>query len=294
MNTLRRARAARRAAMLGVVVAAVVALSGCLQIDTTVNVNPDGSGTVDQTVVMKSEILAMMQGFSAASQGSDSQSPDSPTQFSLYNEQELQQNAAKMGDGVTLKSSEPVQNDFGSGYHVVYAFNDINKIKVNQNPTDVLPSDLTSGQMGAAGGPPTGSTAPENLQFHFTRGNPSVLQVQFPPRETGAPAGADTAGGPSQQMSSDEFAMMQEFYRDMKFTVTLAFNGSIVDTNATYRTGNRITVMDMNFNNLLDDPNFQKSLQSGQGGPPQDLEQLAKMYPGLKFETKPAVTVRFQ
>lgn len=285
-------------------------LAGCIQVDTTVNVNPDGSGTVDQTLVMKTDMISMMQSFGSAAQngaapqnGSSDGSaggasaPNGGAQpFSLYDPNQLKQDAQKMGPGVTLKSSEPVQNNFGSGYHVIYAFTNIGTLTIAQNPTSFLPSDLTSGMqgspMGAPGAEPAGANGPDNLHFVFTKGSPAVLQIQFPPQPPKPAGNAGTGSNQPANVSSDELAMVQQFYQDMRFRVNLVFNGTIVDTNATYRNGNQITILDLNFNDLLANPAFMKSLQSG--GPPQDIKQFAAQYPSVKFETKPNVTVKFK
>lgn len=274
----------------------VMMLSGCLQINMAISLNPDGSGTLDETVVMKSDMLAMMAGMAASGQDADTSKP-----FSLYDPAQLKQDAAKMGAGVTLKSSEPVQNDFGSGYHAVYAFSDISGVQVNQNPSSMLPSQMTNSMEGEM--PGASSDSSDQMVFSFTRGNPSTLQISFPAQTTGnsgSASGADngasgaSAGDQSGGMDDQTLAMMQQFYRDMKFTVTMSFNNSIVDTNATYRSGNRITILDMNFNDLLADPSFLKMMQTDPAGAPDDMSQLAKKFPSLKFETKPTVTVRFK
>ena len=41
-------------------------LTGCLQVNTTVNLNKDGSGTIEEIFVMKTEVINMMKEFAMA------------------------------------------------------------------------------------------------------------------------------------------------------------------------------------------------------------------------------------
>ena len=42
---------------------ATISFYGCLQVDTKVNLNQDGSGTIEETVFIKSAVLNMMKDF---------------------------------------------------------------------------------------------------------------------------------------------------------------------------------------------------------------------------------------
>ncbi|GAH89673.1 unnamed protein product, partial [marine sediment metagenome] len=70
--------------------------------------------------------------------------------------------------------------------------------------------------------------------------------------------------------------------------------GRIVDTNATYRDGSKITIMEMDFGRLLEDEGtFQRLLTVN----PQSIEEtkkLAKGSPGIKVEPADEVQVRFR
>ncbi|RPI63373.1 MAG: hypothetical protein EHM44_05145, partial [Ignavibacteriales bacterium] len=108
-------------------------LSGCLQVNTTVNLNKDGSGTIEEVFVMKTEVINMMKEFAMAFDSTKSEG------FEIFNETELREKAAKFGEGVTYVSGEVVKKDNYEGYKVIYSFKDINKLKLNPSPEDKVP-----------------------------------------------------------------------------------------------------------------------------------------------------------
>ncbi|WP_455381190.1 hypothetical protein [Salinispira pacifica] len=277
----------KRAIMIVTALAAGLLLAGCLQINTTISVNKDGSGTIDQKFLMKSDMMAMMSGLSSMGQDNQGDSAQSDNGFSLFDKQQLEKDAAKMGNDVRLVSAEPLKTDFGEGYHAVYAFKDVTRIQINQNPGDNLPSQMQQG------GSETASQTPDYVRFGFRAGSPSVLTITFPePQKQQGNGTADSTA--NQKMSEQDLAMIMQFYQDMRITTDVVFNGSIVSTNASYRTGNRVTLLDFQFNKLLDNPEFKKQLMEGKSEQMSNFQNLGKMFPGMMIETKPTVEVRFR
>ena len=83
------------------VLASTFGLTACLNSTTLVKVKPDGSGTVEQTTLMNIAALKGMGGASGQVNGP------------MMNKADLEQTAARMGEGVRLVSSEPVKGDNG-------------------------------------------------------------------------------------------------------------------------------------------------------------------------------------
>jgi hypothetical protein len=69
---------------------AAFALAGCIEIETVVRVNPDGSGTITERLVMSNEIVQMISEMAPDGQPAE-----------LLNEQELMDAAPGFGEGVT-------------------------------------------------------------------------------------------------------------------------------------------------------------------------------------------------
>lgn len=281
----------KKGLMIGAALAAGLLLSSCLQVNTTISVNPDGSGTVEQKVLMKSEMMAMMAGLSSMGQDSKDGSDQPAKPFSLFDRDQLAKDAAKMGAGVQLKSAEPIKNDFGEGYRAVYSFSDITKVQVNQNPGDTLPSQMQSGNAESSS-----SNTPDYVRFAFRRGSPSVLTITFPtpPKEqSGSDKSADNSST-DKKMTEQDLAMVTQFYQDMRITTDVVLNGNVVGSNASYRDGNRITLLDFQFNQLLANPDFKTKLMEGKSSEMGNFQNLGKTFPGLKIETRPTVEVRFR
>jgi len=273
---------AARVARIAVIGLSVLALAGCLQSKTVISVNRDGSGTVEETFLMKNEFVEMMAGMSAEA---------GQEKFSLLDKEELTTKAAAMGEGVVLKSAEPVSNEWGQGYVATFSFPDVSKLRVNQDPSSDLPS-----QAAMAGGEVQSET-PDFVTFSLNRGNPATLQIILPGDQG---SGNDTSeqdmndSGGEEAVSPEDMQGIQEFYKDMKMSVVVKLNGRVVDSNASFRDGNVITLMDIDFNKILENPEQTKKLMASQPDSVLQFEQLMKDVNGIKFETKNQVQVRFR
>jgi hypothetical protein len=80
----------------------------------------------------------------------------------------------------------------------------------------------------------------------------------------------------------------------MKITVALEVQGAITETNAQYRDGSRVTLMEMDFNKLLANPEKFKQLVKQNPQSLQESKTLLKGLDGVKIESAPEVTVKFE
>lgn len=253
--------------------AIVVTLTGCLQFETVVSLQRDGSGTVTQTFIMNNQILMMLAGMAAES---------GDEEFSLLDEAELEAEAEAMGRGVEFVSAEPVQNEWGQGYVAVFSFEDINSLQVNQNPGDNVPESSATAD----------EPIEENLTFEFMRGGTSTLLVRFP--NLSDDEDADEAGEVEVESMEGMDEMLRQIYSDMRMTISVEVEGSIVSSNATYQEGNRVTLLDLDFNSILANPEATERLLSNQAESITDLQELAANVPGVKIETNDPVRIRFR
>jgi hypothetical protein len=80
----------------------------------------------------------------------------------------------------------------------------------------------------------------------------------------------------------------------MKLSISLRFEGTIVNTNATYRDASTVTLIEMDFGKIMNNPVLLKKLSAAK---PQTIEQtkaLFKRVEGLKVETNNPVTIEFK
>lgn len=258
--------------------AASAALAGCINSATLITVKPDGSGTVQQTTLVNTGAMkAMMPGLSE---------PGQPG--TTVNEADLRRAAERMGPGVRLVSAEPAKSGTFEGSTAVFAFDDINQLRVSQDP----------GMSGSSSG--TFASAPPPVEnpvtFSLTRsGDASVLTVQFTdkpaPKDTsaGAPAGGPDVTDPT------VMNMVKAMFDGFKVAIDLEVAGAIVNTNAEYVNGSRITLMEMDLGLLFADQEKLKALQGkvGPGASLTEVKPYLKDVKGIKLDG-PTVSVTFR
>ena len=256
-------------------------LGGCLQIEKTVKLKTDGSGTIEETVVMSKAMVEQMkamgtqfsQGF-----GAKNEPAKKPKEFSLLDEGKLKKEAAAMGAGVTFVGAKKVTTDTGEGYTATFAFTDINNLKIDQNPSSSAP------KMGT-------DTKPEKheiIGFQFTKGSPAELVITMPAQKF------DRKDKPDKKSNPAATQMAMQFFKDMKISIGIEVQGAITETNASYHDGSRVTLMEMDFNKLLADPKKFEEFSAMDAQTLEEAKKLLKQVPGVKVETNPQVRIKFQ
>jgi hypothetical protein len=262
------------------VLASTFGLTACLNSTTLVKVKPDGSGTVEQTTLMN---MAALKGIGGGGQ----------LNGPMMNKADLERTAKSMGEGVRLVSSEPIKGDNGfEGVKAIFAFDDINKIQVSQGPPNM--SGGTGGGTRAAE-----PTSDDPVRFKLTRnGATSTLNINVVDRP-GAGKTDNIPNPPPGDMPDLSnpmiMNMMKAMFQGFKINIGLEVAGSIVQTNAEYVTGPRITLLELDVAELLADEAKFKALQ-GKLGPDASLSEVKpylKDFKGIKIDG-PSITVAFR
>jgi hypothetical protein len=266
---------------------AMVFLSGCFQEKTVIRVNPDGSGTVEEQMLLSKKLVAqleeMMKGFGG--EGDDTKAKP----MELFEPAKLKEQARKMGQGVTYRSGKKVETADYTGYTATFAFTDISKLKISQQSGDAL---------GDTGGKDDGSTP---VTFRFAKGTPATLTVIMPkekkaeaPKDKVATATATPAAPDAPGEMDEETRKMMELFLGMRYTLEVEVNGSVVSSNATHRDGKRITLVDFDLAKLGEMAAKMEKLNKLKGGLFDDPRALVKEFPGLKMELNDKLTVVFR
>lgn len=267
-----------------------IALSGCLEVEKMVKLKADGSGTLEEKVVMSKAAIAqveqMASGFGALGEKKKEDKPAAKG-FDLLDEKKLQEAAAKMGEGVTYVGAKKIDTENGRGFVATYAFKDINKLKLDQNPGDAMPTPTGPG-LQKAGGPGGGKVEP--VTFKFTKGAPTELVVVMPVPDLKKAEKKEQTGG----MDDMAIQMTKQMFKDMKISMAVEVAGTIKETNAEYKEGSRVTLMEMDFNKLLANPEKFKQLAKENPKTLQESKALMKGLDGVKVETAPQVKIKFQ
>lgn len=266
---------------LAVAVLAAALTAGCISSDTLVKLNADGSGTIEERMMMSTSALNMMQ-----SMGGEEGKAADP--FSV---EELKKKADEMGEGVRFVSAEPIEANGMKGSKAIYAFDDINAIQMK-----------SSGAVPAGPGGEASVNAGEGdfaFKFSRTMGVPTLTITMPEDRgKGGTAAGEAPAETPEKppEMPPEAMNMMKMMMKGLHINVSIQVNGAITKTNATYHTGDQVTLIDMNFDELVNDPAALQAMQGqmGPGADPAAVKKALEKIKGVKIETEPVVTIQWK
>ncbi len=258
---------------------AAILCAGCLRSATVINVKADGSGTVEQTLLVN---LGLMKGMLGGMGGPQGQTPGA------LNEADLKRNAARMGEGVTFVSAEPLKSDDGfEGTKALYAFTDVTKLRVDQDP------NLSGATTGGVSTPPKDSN-PVTFQFAQADGVSTLtVSLKDKPKAEGGPTPAPT-GGPDMD-NPQMLEMMRSMFKGFKVSIDVAVAGKILKTNADHVAGSRVTLLEMDMEKLMQDEAQLKKVQKmlGPTASVSELKPYLKDVKGLKVND-PVVTISFR
>jgi hypothetical protein len=251
--------------------------AGCLNSTSLIRVKPDGSGTIEQTMLVN---LAAFKGVMAgigATQGKASSG--------VLNEAEFKRTAERMG--VTPVSLTPMKEGNFEGAKAIYAFDDISKVRIDQDPQ-------VSGAN--AGGSATRTASNNPIRFGFARkGATSVLTISV---DESAAAEATSKAQQAPSLENIDPAMMQmikTMFDGFNVLIDLEVDGKIVKTNADYVEGSRVTLLAIDMNSVLADEEKLKTLQSKvkPGVSLAELRPYLKDIKGVKINN-PALTIEYR
>ena len=89
-------------------------------------------------------------------------------------------------------------------------------------------------------------------------------------------------------------AQMKEMFNGMKITMDIELIGDVVETNATYQSGSRITMMELDFDKLLENPDKLEQMSQLQPETLEETKKLMKDLPGMKVEMNREIEIKFE
>jgi len=261
-----------------VVVAVIAALgSGCINSTALIKVKPDGSGTIEQTLLVNMSAVKGLMGGLGGVQAKESSG--------ILNEAEFKRTAERMG--VRPVSLTPMKEGGFEGAKAIYAFDDISQIRVDQDP------QMSPTPSGTRGGT---STANNPIRFAMVKqGSSSVLTITVDEK---AAASATEKASEAPRLENVDPAMMQmikSMFQGFKVLIDLEVDGKIIKTNADYVNGSRITLIELDVAGIFEDEAKLKALQSkvGPGVTISELRPYLKDIKGVKVN-HPSLTIEFR
>jgi hypothetical protein len=261
--------------------ASAFACTSCFQHEMTINVKPDGSGTIIEETLLGAQMLQMMEQM-AAGFGGDAAKAD-PTK-DMVSEDKAKKRAKELGAGVTFVKIEPVANNGAKGARATYAFADISKLTISTS------EGTKATQMPGA---PKPEEAPKEapIRFEFKSGE---LTVHMPRPDMDA---VEKPEAPAEQPDMNDpqaKAMMKQMFGDMKMAIRIKADSGIASTDATHHKGDTVTLMEMNFGKLIENEDNLKKLAAMDQNDPQKAMESLKGIDGISFEAKPSIKIKLK
>ena len=194
----------------------------------------------------------------------------------LFTEKQARDTGDKIG--ARFVSGEPLKTADVEGYRAHYAFDDITKLQMKMGQ---------EAQMAEAAGGQADSARPP-LVFEFARGaSSSTLTIRMPEQAPSTPLSKMGTDSSQDMMKNDQaMAMVKTMMAGLYVDLTLAIDGKVIKSN-TPVTGNRLTLLQMDFDKMLQDPGVLEKLRQSK-----TLAGLQGV-PGLTVASVPTVTIEF-
>lgn len=268
--------------VLGLLAALAV---GCISVDSVVKVKADGTGTIEQTMLINSSAMGMMSMMGGQEAGAEAKAKLDPA--TIFSKEKLAAEASKLGEGVTFVSSTPVTEGEMKGVKAIYAFKDFNALNVST----ALP-DMDGGEtkMGGKG---------EKLPLVLTHkgGNALVtldMAAEMAKADAKKKAAPKKAEG-SPEMPKEMMAMLAPMFKDMRVAISIEPQGTLVRTNATHVQGQRVTLFDVAFGEIFANPAGVEKLEALGDNPSMDeIRTALKGMKGLKINEVEKLEIEFK
>ena len=273
---------AARPVRLAAALAAAAACTACLDTSTLITVKPDGSGTIS------SASSSAPTGWRTPSAGwGSSPRAESAKKTAGPTAGDLRADAARVGDGVTLVSVEPVTAADGfQGALATYSFRDIRKVRAD--------AFLMPGPQGAAASAYAGDSRTA-FSFTTTPQGTALLTLVFDERPGKKAKSGDATPTTSPDIGDAKTReMVKAIFKGFRMGLDLEVAGDIVRTNADHVNGRRITLMAVDMEALLADEAKLKTLdQLSPGASLAEVRPLLAGMDGIRIN-KPIVKVEFR
>jgi hypothetical protein len=253
---------------------AVMALlsTSCFEHTATIRLEKDGSGTITEETLLGDQASAMLAQLPA-------QGGKDPLSM-LSDKASAEKSAAKMGEGVTVEKAEKIDGAQKGG-RIVYHFTDINKVKYSFGKS--LSSAAQS--MNPAGAEEKESDDP--ISFTYAGGK-LTLKMPNPKLD---PAKAKEKAEAAAQIGPEQLGAMKGAFKDMSMGLKLVVAPGIDKSTASHVDGNTVTLMEMKFAKLVEDPDKFLKFVKSQPETPAEMQKALEGVEGVKLETKEEVTV---
>lgn len=248
---------------------AAIALPSCLESETTVTLEKDGSGTIVEETVLEEQMLQMMTQFAQ---------PGAPEPMSeMFNEEKAKARATELGEGVEFVKMEVIDEEGRAGARMHYKFSDINDVSLT-------PGDAVEKLSGEEAPAPKAEAKEDSAKFEYADGK---LKIIVPATDYDAMAMSQEDSEQNPQMEE----MMNKMLADMRITMKIVIAPGIETSEASYTDGDTITLFDVEVGKMMSQKGKLKKISELSKTDKDAAEAEFKKLEGMKIETKRDVTV---
>jgi hypothetical protein len=267
-----------------------VFLYGCFQTDTVIRIKPDGSGVIEETFLLSNDLLESFQdlvkGFADDEKNIKDEAAKEKQDPIEGMIKEARSRENQYGPDVKFVSAIPLKTETMGGYKAIYAFKDINTVKLNQNPGKKVEKS------GAGQDLPVKE---ENILFRFIKGPVPTLTVKMPKDKEEKKAQVQKKEAQDKSQADPKAVeQMKIFFKDMGIRIALEIDGAILKTNATYRKNSEITLVELHFGKLIENKDIFEKVIAAQPKSIEEAKELVKGIEGLKIEMANPLIVEFK
>lgn len=268
-----------RSSLLLATLLAIVCLPGCLRSITTITVRKNGSATMVDSVMFTRSSVEMTREMAALA-GEPAESILADT----WSEDYLREYAATLGNGTKLVSVTPLTKDGGYGYVATYSIADVNTFKYNlRGVGDKLKDNKAEAS----------PDAPAYMRLSMQKGTLTIDCDPFLGSEM-----VDDITEQRPESMVENMAMVERLVGDLHLALRIGFDGTITETDATYRNGSMITLIDLPFEPFIkavkDNPHafVQHSMELKGASHMTIMRYVDDLSPDIKLESRSPITVR--
>jgi hypothetical protein len=247
---------------------------GCFQFASVLAVKGDGSGTIQQRLLFTAAALTQMRGLSLLGRRG-------VTDFDPVSEEQARAAAARLGPGVTYVSSTPIMTGDGQGRDILYAFTDINQLHLSQTPPAPGGVTVRAQSLGTD----------QQISFSLTKapGGHALLRVSVP-RPT-LPGGTALGQSGRGEFSPSQVAMFKQMVVGARLSIVVEPVGTLIKASSPYVAGQRVTLIDVDFDQLLQDDAVLTRLQEAKSE--EEAKVVLADLPRVKVNLDPTITIEF-
>jgi len=280
----------------------VILITGCIDTTTVISVRKDGSGTITEVVYLDDSVISMFEGM-MDQMGDENEEKEGMTIKDLDIEK-YKANAKELGTGVKYVSAKKVVSETGSsGTQVVYAFEDIQKVNIQQKPENPI-GDQMAEMTGAESSENEESKNP--ITFEFIKGDTPKLIINIPKEDKPEPSEEASEEPPEEPSPAKEetneqgLAMMKGLLAGFRIRIMVnLLEGKIKKTNATFveqKEGkDTVTLLDVALGEIMNNEKYAKEWERLSKVKDMDTAMnMMKNIPGLKIETSDRVEISFK